>query len=106
LIGAQAAMPGRQVVTLSGDGGIAMLLCDLLTLRQLNLPVKVVVFNDGSLGFVELEMKAAGWPSYGTDLVKPNFAKRPRLNCGESAKTNSVITTVLRTARFGPNGPR
>jgi len=74
-IGAQAAMPGRQVITLSGDGGIAMLLGDLLTLRQLNLPVKVVVFNNGSLGFVELEMKAAGWPSYGTDLVNPNFAK-------------------------------
>jgi pyruvate dehydrogenase (quinone) len=75
LIGAQAAMPGRQVVTLSGDGGIAMLLGDLLTLRQLNLPVKVVVFNDGSLGFVELEMKAVGWLSYGTDLVNPDFAK-------------------------------
>jgi pyruvate dehydrogenase (quinone) len=74
-IGAQAAMPGRQVITLSGDGGIAMLLGDVLTLRQLNLPVKVVVFNNGSLGFVELEMKAAGWPSYGTDLVNPNFAK-------------------------------
>jgi pyruvate dehydrogenase (quinone) len=74
-IGAQAAMPGRQVVTLSGDGGIAMLLGDLLTLRQLNLPVKVVVFNNGALGFVELEMKAAGWLSYGTDLVNPDFAK-------------------------------
>jgi pyruvate dehydrogenase (quinone) len=74
-IGAQAAMPGRQVVTLSGDGGIAMLLGDLLTLRQLKLPVKVVVFNNGSLGFVELEMKAAGWLPYGTDLVNPNFAK-------------------------------
>ncbi len=74
-IGAQAAMPRRQVVTLSGDGGIAMLLGDLLTLRQLNLPVKVVVFNNGSLGFVELEMKAAGWLSYGTDLVNPDFAK-------------------------------
>jgi pyruvate dehydrogenase (quinone) len=74
-IGAQAAMPGRQVVTLSGDGGIAMLLGDLLTLRQLNLPVKVVLFNNGSLGFVELEMKAAGWVSYGTDLVNPDFAK-------------------------------
>src|SRR5271168_3416882 len=74
-IGAQAAMPGRQVVTLSGDGGIAMLLGDLLTLRQLNLPVKVVVFNNGALGFVELEMKAAGWVSYGTDLLNPNFAK-------------------------------
>src|ERR1700685_3226290 len=74
-IGAQAAATGRQVITLSGDGGIAMLLGDLLTLRQLNLPVKVVVFNNGALGFVELEMKAAGWVSYGTDLVNPNFAK-------------------------------
>jgi pyruvate dehydrogenase (quinone) len=74
-IGAQAAMPGRQVVTLSGDGGIAMLLGDLLTLRQLDLPVKVVVFNNGSLGFVDLEMKAAGTLPYGTDLVNPDFAK-------------------------------
>jgi pyruvate dehydrogenase (quinone) len=74
-IGAQAALPDRQVVSLSGDGGLAMLLGDLLTLRQLSLPVKVVVFNNSSLGFVELEMKAAGWLSYGTDLVNPNFAK-------------------------------
>ncbi len=51
-----------------------MLLGDLLTLRQLNLPVKVVVFNNGALGFVELEMKAAGYVNFGTDLVNPNFA--------------------------------
>ncbi len=74
-IGAQSAMPERQVISLSGDGGLAMLLGDILTLRQLNLPVKVVVFNNGALGFVELEMKAAGWLAYGTDLVNPNFAK-------------------------------
>jgi pyruvate dehydrogenase (quinone) len=74
-IGAQSAYPGRQVVTLSGDGGLAMLLGDLLTLRQLALPVKVVIFNNGSLGFVELEMKAAGLVSYATDLVDPDFAK-------------------------------
>jgi pyruvate dehydrogenase (quinone) len=74
-IGVQASHPGRQVITLSGDGGLAMLLGDLLTLRQLKLPVKVVVFNNGSLGFVELEMKAAGLVDYGTDLVNPNFAK-------------------------------
>ena len=74
-IGAQAASPGRQVISLSGDGGVAMLLGDLLTLKQLNLPVKVVVFNNSSLGFVELEMKAAGWLPYGTDLVNPDFAK-------------------------------
>jgi len=74
-IGVQASHPGRQVITLSGDGGLAMLLGDLLTLRQLKLPVKVVVFNNGSLGFVELEMKAAGLVDFGTDLVNPNFSK-------------------------------
>jgi pyruvate dehydrogenase (quinone) len=74
-IGAQKSHPGRQVITLSGDGGIAMLLGDLLTLSQLNLPVKVVVFNNSSLGFVELEQKAAGLLDYGTNLVNPDFAK-------------------------------
>jgi pyruvate dehydrogenase (quinone) len=74
-IGIQASYPGRQVIALAGDGGLAMLLGDLLTLRQLKLPVKLVVFNNSSLGFVELEMKAAGLVDYGTDLVNPNFAK-------------------------------
>lgn len=74
-IGAQSAQPDRQVISLSGDGGLAMLLGDLLTLKQLKLPVKVVVFNNSTLGFVELEMKAAGWLPYGTDLLNPNFAK-------------------------------
>jgi pyruvate dehydrogenase (quinone) len=54
---------------------LAMLLGDILTLRQLNLPVKLVVFNNSTLGFVELEMKAAGLIDYGTNLVNPNFAK-------------------------------
>ncbi len=74
-IGAQAAYPKRQVITLSGDGGLAMLLGDLLTLPQLRLPVKLVVFNNSALGFVELEMKAVGLLDFGTDLVNPNFAK-------------------------------
>jgi pyruvate dehydrogenase (quinone) len=73
-IGAQASQPGRQVVALSGDGGVAMLLGELITLRQLHLPVKVVVFNNGALSFVELEMKAAGIVNFGTDLHNPNFA--------------------------------
>jgi pyruvate dehydrogenase (quinone) len=73
-IGAQTAFPGRQVVTLSGDGGLAMMLGDLLTLRQLKLPVKMVVFNNGALAFVELEMKAAGIVTYATDLDNPSFA--------------------------------
>lgn len=74
-IGAQVAFPKRQVITLSGDGGIAMLLGDLLTLPQLGLPVKIVVFNNSSLGFVEVEMKAAGLIDFGTGLVNPDFAK-------------------------------
>jgi len=73
-IGAQASQPGRQVVALSGDGGLAMLLGELITLRQQHLPVKVVVFNNGALAFVELEMKAAGFVNYGTDLDNPDFA--------------------------------
>jgi pyruvate dehydrogenase (quinone) len=73
-IGAQAAFPGRQVVTLSGDGGLTMMLGDLLTLRQQKLPIKIVVFNNGALAFVELEMKAAGIVTYATDLENPSFA--------------------------------
>lgn len=73
-IGVQSAAPGRQVITLSGDGGLAMLLGELLTLTQSKLPVKIVVFNNSSLNFVELEMKAAGFPTFATDLENPNFA--------------------------------
>ncbi len=74
-IGAQVSHPGRQVVSLSGDGGLAMLMGDVLSLRQLNAPVKIIVFKNNSLAFVELEMKAAGILDFGTDLVNPNFAK-------------------------------
>jgi pyruvate dehydrogenase (quinone) len=74
-IGVQAAFPGRQVISMSGDGGLAMLLGELLSLRQLNLPVKLVVFSNSTLGFVELEMKAAGLVDYATELVNPNFAQ-------------------------------
>jgi pyruvate dehydrogenase (quinone) len=77
-IGVQAAHLDRQVVTLSGDGGVAMMFGELLTLRQLALPVKVVVFNNGSLAFVDLEMKAAGIVNYATDLDNPNFAEVAR----------------------------
>jgi len=73
-IGAQLEYPGREVVALSGDGGLAMLLGDLLSLRQLKAPVKIVVFNNGALSFVELEMKASGFLENGTTLVNPNFA--------------------------------
>jgi pyruvate dehydrogenase (quinone) len=74
-IGAQCAYPGRQVISMSGDGGLAMLMGDLLTLTQHNLPIKVLVFDNGALGMVKLEMETAGMPDYQTDLKNPNFAK-------------------------------
>jgi pyruvate dehydrogenase (quinone) len=77
-IGVQAAQPGRQVVSMSGDGGFAMLMGDLITLTQMKLPVKVVIFNNGVLGFVALEMKAAGFIEQGTDLQNPDFAAMAR----------------------------
>ena len=73
-IGAQAAFPGRQVVSLSGDGGFSMLMGDFLSLVQLGLPVKVVVFNNGALGFIELEQKSTGFLPFGTEFKNPNFA--------------------------------
>lgn len=73
-IGAQSAYPGRQVIALAGDGGLTMLFGELVTLIQNRLPVKVIVFNNSSLNFVELEMKAAGIVTFGTDLQNPDFA--------------------------------
>jgi pyruvate dehydrogenase (quinone) len=73
-IGAQAAFPRRQVISLSGDGGFTMLMGDFLTLAQYRLPVKVVVFNNGALGFIELEQKSTGFLNFGTELQNPNFA--------------------------------
>lgn len=73
-IGAQIACADRQVISLSGDGGFAMMMGDFLTILQYQLPVKLFVFNNSSLGFVALEMKAAGIPPFGTDLTNPNFA--------------------------------
>jgi pyruvate dehydrogenase (quinone) len=73
-IGAQSAYPGRQVVSLSGDGGFTMMMGEFVTLLQQKLPVKVIVLNNGTLGLVELEMKAGGFPDSGCELVNPNFA--------------------------------
>src|ERR1700681_4820535 len=73
-IGAQTAFPGRQVISLSGDGGFTMLMGDFLSLAQLGLPVKVVVFNNSALGFIEIEQKSTGFLDFGTDFKNPNFA--------------------------------
>ncbi len=74
-IGAQAAFPQKQVISLSGDGGLAMLMGELLTAVQNKLPIKIVVFNNHALAFVETEMMAAGIVPFGTDLKNPDFGK-------------------------------
>jgi pyruvate dehydrogenase (quinone) len=74
-LGAKAAFPDRQVIALSGDGGLAMLLGDLLTAVQEKLPIKVVVFNNGALDFVEIEQKVEGLLDAYTELVNPDFAR-------------------------------
>jgi pyruvate dehydrogenase (quinone) len=73
-IGAQTAYPNRQVISMSGDGGFTMMMGDFITLIQMGLPVKVIVLNNGTLGFVEMEMKATGFLDTGCDLKNPNFA--------------------------------
>ena len=105
-IGAQASQPERQVIALSGDGGVAMLLGELLTLRQQELPVKVVVFNNSALSFVELEMKAAGIVTYGTDLVDPDFAGIARSAglFGARVESSDELEAALHGA-FGHDGP-
>lgn len=79
--GAQAAFPGRQTIAMAGDGGLAMLMGELLTLVQEELPVKIVVFNNASLGFVALEMQAGGMREFATDLENPDFGAVARA-CG------------------------
>jgi pyruvate dehydrogenase (quinone) len=74
-VGAQAATRSRQVITMSGDGGLAMMMGEMLTLVQNQLPVKIVVFTNHALAFVEVEMIAAGIVPFGTDLKNPDFSK-------------------------------
>jgi pyruvate dehydrogenase (quinone) len=105
-IGAQVSHPNRQVITLSGDGGFAMLMGDLLSLRQLKAPVKIVVFNNQSLAFVELEMMAAGIPDFGTDLENPSFAAIAEAAgiLGVRAEAPDQLEPAIRRA-LGHDGP-
>ncbi len=105
-IGAQRVAPDRQVVSMSGDGGLAMLLGDLLTLHQLNLPVKIVVFRNDSLDFVELEMKAGGFLEFSTDLKNPDFAALAQSAgiLGLKAETAKDVRPMLQKA-FKHEGP-
>jgi thiamine pyrophosphate-dependent acetolactate synthase large subunit-like protein len=105
-IGAQATFPGRQVVSLCGDGGFAMLMGDFLTLTQHKLPVKIVVFNNGTLGFVELEQKSTGFLDFGVSLQNPNFAAMAEavgirgIRVEDAGKVNEAIEAAL--AHDGP----
>jgi len=73
-IGAALAYPDRQVIAFCGDGGLSMLLGDLATITQYNLPIKIIVFNNRSLGMVKLEMEVAGLPDWQTEMHNPDFA--------------------------------
>jgi pyruvate dehydrogenase (quinone) len=99
-IGAQVSHPGRQVVSLSGDGGLAMLMGDLLTLRQVQAPVKVIVFRNDALAFVELEMKASGFLDFGTNLKNPSFAKMAEAAglLGLAAETPDQVKPMIEQA--------
>jgi pyruvate dehydrogenase (quinone) len=105
-IGVQCAFPGRQVISLSGDGGFSMLMGDFLSMVQLRLPVKVVVFNNGALGFIELEQKSTGFLATGTEFVNPNFAAMAEavgvrgIRIEDPAKVNEGIAAAL--AHDGP----
>jgi pyruvate dehydrogenase (quinone) len=105
-IGAQLTYPGRQVISLSGDGGFSMLMGDILTILQYNLPVKIVVYNNSSLGFVAMEMKVAGLPPFGTDLKNLNFARMAEAigMKGIRVEDPANVRTALENA-FAHDGP-
>jgi pyruvate dehydrogenase (quinone) len=101
-IGAQLAFPKRQVISLSGDGGFTMLMGDLLTLAQYDLPIKLIVYNNSTLGMVKLEMRVAGYEDFGVDVKPSNFAKMAEAVgiCGyrieDSRDLKKSLVTALR----------
>jgi pyruvate dehydrogenase (quinone) len=105
-LGAQAAFPGRQVVSLSGDGGLTMLMGDLLTAVQMNLPIKIVVFNNGTLGFVQMEQKASGYLDTNVSLKNPDFGAIAREIgfFGRRVTRSDALEETLREA-FAHDGP-
>lgn len=105
-LGVQAAYPGRQIVSLSGDGGLTMLMGDMLTAVQMNLPIKIVVFNNSTLGFVEMEQKAAGYVDTNVALKNPDFgAVAAQMGFfGARVTRSDELESVLRAA-FAHDGP-
>jgi len=105
-IGAQNACPNRQVISLSGDGGFTMMMGEMLTLKQLNLPVKIFVFNNEELSFIAMEMKASGYLDYATDFVNPDFGKLAEAAGikGVSIQNSSEVDEKIMEA-LNHNGP-
>lgn len=105
-LGAQAAQPNRQVISLSGDGGFTMMMGDMLTAVQQKLPIKIILFNNGSLGFVAMEMKAGGYLDTATDLHNPDFAAMAKVAGFTSFRvedsTNLKETLTQALAHPGP----
>jgi pyruvate dehydrogenase (quinone) len=105
-IGAQSAYPERQVVSFSGDGGFTMMMGDFITLTQIGLNVKVIVLNNGSLGFIEMEMKASGFLDTGTELKNPNFAAMAEAMGVKGIRVeNPQDLRAALTAAFAHDGP-
>ncbi|KQN72981.1 ubiquinone-dependent pyruvate dehydrogenase [Sphingomonas sp. Leaf62] len=105
-LGVQAAYPGRQVVSLSGDGGLTMLMGDMLTAVQMRLPIKIVVFNNSTLGFVELEQKAAGYVDTNVALKNPDFgAVAAQMGFFGARVTRSEELEATLRAAFAHDGP-
>ncbi len=105
-IGAAFSHPSRQIIAMCGDGGLSMLLGDLATIKQYNLPIKLLVFNNRSLGMVKLEMEVAGLMDNETDLINPDFAMVAQAMGikGLTARKPEEVSEVLKEA-FTHNGP-
>lgn len=105
-LGAQAAQPNRQVISLSGDGGFTMMMGDMLTAVQQKLPIKIILFNNSSLGFVAMEMKAGGYLDTATNLHNPDFAAMAKVAGFTSFRvedsTNLKETLTQALAHPGP----
>jgi pyruvate dehydrogenase (quinone) len=105
-IGAQLAFPKRQVISMSGDGGFTMLMGDLLTLAEYELPIKLIVYNNSTLGMVKLEMRVAGYRDFGVDVKPSDFAKMAEavgirgIHIQDSGDLKKSLETALRH-----NGP-
>ena len=103
-IGASLAHPERQVIALCGDGGLSMLLGDLATIKQYNLPIKLIVFNNRALGMVKLEMEVDGLPDSETDMVNPDFALVaqamgfPGITVSKPEEVEQAISNALQTS--------